>query len=67
MDRIDMLKYRPVDTEEEEIFILDALATELSWCGVRDCLGFSGQWEVAKPDIAGSHVCNCRLPIYYYM
>jgi len=28
MDRIDMLKYRPVDTEEEEIFILDALATE---------------------------------------
>jgi hypothetical protein len=35
--------------------ILDALATKLLWCGIHNCLGFSGQLEVAKPNIAGLH------------
>jgi hypothetical protein len=36
-------------------FYIRCAAAELSWCGVRDCLGLSGQSEVAKPDIADSH------------
>jgi len=39
-------------------FYINVLATELSWCGVRDCLGVSGQSEVAKPDLPICTACH---------
>src|ERR1700677_2172263 len=50
-----MLRLHIVSPRRIIIFILDALAAELSWCSIHNCLGLSGQSEVAKPDIAGSH------------
>jgi len=58
MDRIDILRLHIASSNGYRrivIFYIRCAAAELSWCGVRDCLGLSGQSEVAKPDIADSH------------
>jgi hypothetical protein len=61
MDRIDMLRLHIVSSSRYRRIVnfymrcAGPLATELSWCAFRDCLGLSGQSEVAKPDIADSH------------